>query len=261
MQLRTVRATQYVTALREGGSLPAIVAGDDLGLYVLKFRGAGQGPLALVAEVVAGEIGRELGLNVPELVFMEVDAALGRNEPDQEIRDLLKASIGLNLALDYLPGSTMFDPAAGDIADASTASMAVWFDALVMNVDRTPRNANLLCWHRELYFIDHGASIYVHHDWESMLERAESPFREVKSHILLPWATMLGEVDVKARTALTVEKIEEILDAVPDNWLMRDTEGIGVAEKRAVYRDFFSRRLKASAKFIEEADRARAQLV
>lgn len=138
MRFRTVRATQYVTALREGGSLPAIVAADDLGLYVLKFRGAGQGPMALVAELVAGEIGRELGLNVPELVFIEVDAALGRNEPDEEIRDLLKASVGLNLALDYLPGSTMFDPAAGDVADAKTASTAVWFDAFVMNVDRTP---------------------------------------------------------------------------------------------------------------------------
>lgn len=261
MQLRTVRATQYVTALREGGSLPAIVAGDDLGLYVLKFRGAGQGPLALVAELVAGEIGRELGLNVPELVLMELDPALGRNEPDEEIRDLLKASVGLNLALDYLPGSTMFDPAAGDVADAKTASLAVWFDAFVMNVDRTPRNANLLCWHRELYFIDHGASIYVHHDWETMLERAESPFREVRNHILLPWATVLEQMEESARLALTPEKIEEILEAVPDKWLLREGEGASAAEKRAVYRDFFSRRLKASAKFREEADRARAELV
>lgn len=261
MQLRTVRATQYVTALREGGSLPAIVAGDDLGLYVLKFRGAGQGPLALVAELVAGEIGRELGLNIPELVFAEVDAALGRNEPDEEIRDLLKASVGLNLALDYLPGSTMFDPAAGDVADAKTASMAVWFDAFVMNVDRTPRNANLLCWHKELYFIDHGASIYVHHDWETMLERAESPFREVKRHILLPWASALAEAGERARLVLTAEKIEEILEQVPDKWLLREQEGASAAEKRAVYRDFFLRRLKAAARFREEAERARAELV
>ena len=274
MQLRTVRATQYVTALREGGSLPAIVAADDLGLYVLKFRGAGQGPLALVAELVAGEIGRELGLNVPELVFVEVDAALGRYEPDQEIRDLLKASVGLNLALDYLPGSTMFDPAAGDKADAKTASMAVWFDAFVMNVDRTPRNANLLCWHRELYFIDHGAAIYVHHDWESMLQRAESPFREVKNHVLLPWASALGAADNSARTVLTAARVEEILESVPDKWLttpasglagdpgmMRDNDGISAAEKRVVYRDFFARRLAASEKFVEEANRARAELV
>src|SRR5215831_7050543 len=166
MQLRTIRATQYVTALREGGSLPAIVAGDDLGLYVLKFRGAGQGPLVLVAELIAGEIGRALGLNVPELVFLEVDAALGRNEPDYEIRELLKASVGLNLALDYLPGSTMFDPAAGGSADASTASLAVWFDAFVANVDRTARNPNLLYWHKTLYFIDHGAALYFQHNWK-----------------------------------------------------------------------------------------------
>ncbi|HMF53580.1 MAG TPA: HipA family kinase [Edaphobacter sp.] len=261
MQLRTVRATQYVTALREGGSLPAIVAAEDLGLYVLKFRGAGQGPLALVAELVAGEIGRELGLNVPELVFTEVDAALGRNEPDEEIRDLLKASVGLNLALDYLPGSTMFDPAAGDVADAKTASMAVWFDAFVMNVDRTPRNANLLCWHGQLYFIDHGAALYAHHDWRTMLERAESPFREGKNHILLPWASELAEADERARLMLTPEKIAAILEEIPDHWLMRDDDGISAAEKRAVYRDFFSRRLKASAKFREEADRARAELI
>jgi hypothetical protein len=261
MQLRTVRATQYVTALREGGSLPAIVAADDLGMYVLKFRGAGQGPLALVAELVAGEIGRELGLNVPELVFIEVDPALGRNEPDEEIRDLLKASVGLNLALDYLPGSTMFDPAAGEVADAQTASMAVWFDAFVMNVDRTPRNANLLCWHRELYFIDHGAALYVHHDWETMLDRAESPFRESKNHILLPWATRMEEAEERARLILTPDKLAAILEAVPDKWLLRDHEGISAAQKREVYANFFTRRLKASSIFREEASRARAQLV
>jgi hypothetical protein len=261
MQLRTIRATQYVTALREGGSLPAIVAADDLGMYVVKFRGAGQGPLALVAELIAGEIGRALGLNVPELVFVEVDAALGRNEPDQEIRELLKASIGINLALDYLPGSTMFDPAAGDKVDAKTASLAVWFDAFVMNVDRTPRNANLLMWHREPYFIDHGAALYVHHDWQSMLQRAESPFRESKNHILLPWATVLETAEEHARSVLHADLIAEILDAVPDKWLLRDNEGISAAEKRQVYLDFFTRRLAASQKFVEEAERARVQLV
>src|SRR5829696_865681 len=151
MTIRTVCATRYVTPLREGGSLPAIVEADDLGLYVLKFRGAGQGPLALVAELVAGELGRRLGLRVPEIVFVEVDAVLGRNEPDQEIRDLLQASVGINLALDYLPGSVTFDPAAGDRASAEVASTAVWFDAFVTNIDRTPRNPNLLYWHKELY--------------------------------------------------------------------------------------------------------------
>jgi hypothetical protein len=259
--LRTVRATQYVTALREGGSLPAIIEADDQGMYVLKFRGAGQGPLALAAELIAGEIGRALGLRVPELVFVEVDAALGRNEPDQEIRDLLKASAGLNLALDYLPGSTMFDPAAGDKADARTASLAVWFDAFVANVDRTARNANLLCWHRELYFIDHGAALYFHHDWKNMAAKAESRFAQVKEHILLPWASALEEADATAHQKLTAPLFAEILNSVPEGWLLPEAHELTVIEKRAVYEDFFIRRLKASANFIEEAMRARADLV
>jgi hypothetical protein len=248
-------------AMREGGSLPAIIEADDLGMYVVKFRGAGQGPLALVAELVAGEIGRALELNVPDLVFVEVDPALGRNEPDQEIRDLLKASVGLNLALDYLPGSTMFDPAAGDKADAATASMAVWFDAFVANVDRTPRNANLLNWHRELYFIDHGAAMYYHHDWPTMLEKAESPFREVKSHILLPWARSMDEADERAHGLLTAEFFVEVLEAVPDKWLLNDHDGLSAEEKRRVYVDFFEHRLRTSATFVEEAKRARTELV
>jgi HipA-like protein len=259
--IRTVRATQYVTALREGGSLPAIIEADDLGLYVLKFRGAGQGPLALVAELVAGEIGRRLGLRVPELVLVEVDAALGRNEPDEEIRDLLRASVGLNLALDYLPGSSMFDPAAGDTADAQTASLAVWFDAFVVNVDRTPRNANLLCWHKELYFIDHGAALYFQHDWKSMAGKAENPFAQVKQHILLPWASELEQADAAARKLLNAEIFAAILADVPEAWLLPEAKELSAAEKRAVYLDFFTRRLNRSPKFVEEALRARAELV
>jgi len=259
--LRTVRATQYVTALREGGSLPAIIEADDQGMYVVKFRGAGQGPLALVAELVAGEIGRALGLKVPELVFVEVDAALGRNEPDQEIRDLLKASVGLNLALDYLPGSTMFDVAAGDKADAQTASLAVWFDAFVANVDRTARNANLLCWHRELYFIDHGAALYFHHDWKSMAAKAESRFAQVKEHVLLPWASALQEANAFAHERLSASVFAKILESVPERWLLPETQELSEIEKRGVYEDFFMRRLKSSANFVEEAMRARAELV
>lgn len=259
--IRTVRATQYVTALREGGSLPAIIEADDLGLYVLKFRGAGQGLLALAAELIAGEIGRALGLRVPELVLVEVDAALGRNEPDEEIRDLLRASVGLNLALDYLPGSSMFDPAAGDIADAETASLAVWFDAFVANVDRTPRNANLLCWHRELYFIDHGAALYFHHDWRTMADKAENPFAQVKQHILLPWASAMEEADAAARKQLNPKIFAEILEQVPEEWLLPEAKDLSVAEKRAVYLDFFTRRLSGSSNFVEEAIRARAELV
>ena len=173
--LRTVNATRYVTPFREGGSLPALVEADDLGLYVLKFHGAGQGPLALAAEIIAGEIGRALGLKVPELVLMEVDAALGRNEPDYEIRELLRASTGLNMALDFLPGSVMFDPAAGDRAGEDLASAAVWFDAFVTNIDRTARNPNLLYWHKSIYFIDHGAALYFHHDWKDTARKGTLP--------------------------------------------------------------------------------------
>src|SRR5580704_1930143 len=189
--LRTANATRYVLPLREGGSLPAIVEADDLGIYVAKFRGAGQGVSALVAELVAGEIGRALELPVPEIVFIQMDAALSRNEPDYEIRQLLKASVGLNLALDYLPGSTMFDIAARDKVSAEEASLAVWFDAFTQNVDRTPRNANLLMWHRKLYLIDHGAALYFHHNWETMPGKAESPFAEIGQHVLLPWASRI----------------------------------------------------------------------
>ncbi|HZY61612.1 MAG TPA: HipA family kinase [Edaphobacter sp.] len=259
--LRTVRATQYVTALREGGSLPAIIEADDLGMYVLKFRGAGQGPAALAAELIAGEIGRALGLRIPELVLVEVDAALGRNEPDEEIRDLLRASVGLNMALDYLPGSTMFDPAAGDTADAQTASLAVWFDAFVVNVDRTPRNANLLSWHRKLYFIDHGAALYFHHDWKSMAEKAENPFAQVSQHILLPWASALDGADAIAHQQLNAEVFQATLEQVPEAWLLPEAKDLSAAERREVYLDFLVRRLKASPKFVEEAKRARAQLV
>src|SRR5262249_31330769 len=177
--LRTVRATRYVLPLREGGSLPAIVEADDLGLYVVKFRGAGQGILALIAEIIAGEIARALGLRLPELVLLDLDASLGRNEPDYEIRQLLKASSGLNVALDYLPGSIMFDPAARDIPAADEASLIVWFDAFVQNVDRTAKNANLLMWHRKLYLIDHGAALFFHHNWESLASKIESPFADI----------------------------------------------------------------------------------
>jgi hypothetical protein len=259
--IRTVRATQYVTALREGGSLPAIVVADDLGMYVLKFRGAGQGPLALVAELVAGEIGRALGLRIPELVFAEVDPALGRNEPDQEIRDLLKASAGRNLALDYLPGSTMFDPAAGDVADAQTASLAVWFDAFVMNVDRTARNANLLCWHQQLYFIDHGAALFFHHNWQTAAQKSTAPFADIRHHILLPWASALQEADAAARSRLNPVVFEEILAEVPDAWLAPDPTAVAAAKRRTAYVEFFIRRLQTSTNFVEEAIRAHAELV
>jgi hypothetical protein len=259
--LRTVQATRYVTPLREGGSLPALVEGDDLGLYVLKFRGAGQGPLALVAEIVAGEIGRVLGLKVPEIVLMEVDAALGRNEPDEEIRDLLQASIGVNLALDFLPGSVMFDPAAGDTASADLASTAVWFDAYVTNVDRTARNPNLLCWHKSIYLIDHGATLYFHHDWKHLDRMARSPFAAIRTHVLLPWASRVEEIDPFLRTRLNEGVFAGILEHVPDDWLLPEPGIAGPQAKRQAYIEYLMQRLNAAALFVEEAIRARDALV
>jgi hypothetical protein len=249
--LRTVRATRYVTPFREGGSLPALVEADDLGLYVLKFRGAGQGPLALVSEIVAGEIGRALGLPVPELVLMEVDAALGRNDPDYEIRELLRASVGLNLGMDFLPGSVMFDPAARDNASSELASAAVWFDAFVTNIDRTARNPNLLSWHKRLYFIDHGAALYFHHDWKDTAQMARSRFPQIRDHVLLPWADHIEQASRELRQKLDASVLTGILEDVPDAWL---------SARRADYLDYFLQRLEDSA-FVEEAVRAREQLV
>jgi hypothetical protein len=259
--LRTVDATRYVTPLREGGSMPAIVEASDLGMYVLKFRGAGQGPLALVAELIAGEIGRALGLAVPELVLMEVDAALGRNEADSEIRELLRASVGLNLALDYLPGSITFDPAAKDTVEADLASAAVWFDAFVTNVDRTPRNPNLLLWHRNLYFIDHGASLYFHHNWQNVEQSARSRFPAIRDHVLLPWASRIEEADARLRPLLSPELFTRVTDQIPDGWLLPEPGLEAPATKRAGYVDFLTRRLAAAPLFVEEAVRARAQHV
>jgi hypothetical protein len=259
--LRTVNATRYVTPFREGGSLPALVEADDLGLYVLKFHGAGQGPLALAAEIIAGEIGRALGLKVPELVLMEVDAALGRNEPDYEIRELLRASTGLNMALDFLPGSVMFDPAAGDRAGEDLASAAVWFDAFVTNIDRTARNPNLLYWHKSIYFIDHGAALYFHHDWKDTARKARSPFPAIRDHVLLPWAARIPQADRDLRALLNRGVLAAILDQVPDAWLLPEPELATPAAKRAAYVDYFMDRLDAASEFVEEAVRAHASVV
>jgi hypothetical protein len=247
--LRTVTATRYVTPLREGGSLPAIVEADDSGLYVLKFSGAGQGTLALVAELISGEIGRALGIRVPEIVLVETDAALGRNEPDREIRELLLASTGLNLALDYLPGSVMFDPAVKQTIDARAASEAVWFDAFVTNVDRTARNPNLLWWHKSLYFIDHGASLYFHHDWQNLEKKALSPFAPVRDHVLLRWASEIAAADAALRPRLSEALFTEIVAQIPDAWLPDD--------RRQGYITYLTTRLANSAVFVGEAVRAR----
>ncbi len=246
MDLRTVKVMRYVTPLREGGSLPAIVEGDDDGLYVLKFRGAGQGAKALIAELVAGEIARALGLPVPEIVFMDLDAQLAMTEPDPEIQELIKASGGLNLALDYLPGSIMFD-AAIEQPDAELASKIVWFDAFTANVDRAPRNANMLLWHKKLWLIDHGAALYYHHSWDTFATNSRNHFTMIKEHILFPFASEIEKADAELAAKLTPEILAEIVELIPDEWLDDP------AEQRKTYLEFFIDRLNAPRKFIMEA--------
>jgi hypothetical protein len=239
--LRTVTATRYVTPLREGGSLPALVEADDDGLYVLKFRGAGQGPKALAAEIVAGELARGLGLPVPELVLINVDAELGRAEPDPEIQDLINASVGVNLAVDFLPGALPYTPAQPPAEDLAAA--VVWLDALVENVDRTPRNPNLLRWHGNLWLIDHGASLFVHHGSGDPLAVARRPFPAIRDHVLLPAAGSLTDAD--ARLAPLADPAAAAA-LVPDAW--RDG---------APYAEHLEARLAEPREWVEEADRAR----
>lgn len=251
--IRTVTATRYVTPLREGGSLPAIVEADDDGLYVLKFRGAGQGPKALIAELVAGEIGRALGLPIPEIVFVELDPALGRNEPDPEIQALIDASAGLNLALDYLPGSLAFEPLALPSVDPALAARVVWFDAYVTNVDRTPRNPNLLVWHRRLWLIDHGAALYFHHTWADYLARARSPFAAIKDHMLLPIAADIRAADALLAPLITPALVERIVGAIPDEWLGDERPFGDPIAQRMAYITYLLSRLEAPRAFVEEA--------
>lgn len=253
MNVRTVKAVRYVTPLREGGSLPAIIEADDDGLYVLKFRGAGQGVKALIAEFLGGEIGRVLGLKVPEIVFVELDAELARTEPDPEIQDLIKASGGLNLALDYLPGSITFD-ALIQTPDSELSSKIVWFDALTANVDRTPRNANMLLWHKELWLIDHGAAFYFHHNWDNFPKNSRNPFSQIKDHILLPFAGELEKADAELSAKLAPEVLREIVGLIPDKWL-DDAE-----KERDVYLRFLTERLTAPREFAKEAIDARQSL-
>jgi hypothetical protein len=257
--VRTIEATRYLTPLREGGSLPAIVEGDDDGLYVLKFRGAGQGPKALIAELVAGELARAAGLPVPEIVFMQLDTELARTEPDPEIQDLIRASGGLNLALDYLPGALSYDPLTMPV-DAALASAIVWFDALVGNVDRSARNVNLLWWHRKLWLIDHGAAMVFQHQWDGFLERSARPFLPIRDHVLLPRASALAEADATLSPRLTAEVIGDIVQLIPDGWLAVDAQFAEPAAQRDAYRQHFHARLQAPRAFAEEAIRAHAQL-
>jgi hypothetical protein len=256
MQLRTVEARRYVTPLKEGGSMPAIVEGDDAGLYVLKFRGSGQGPRALIAELVAGEIARALGLDVPEIVLMTLDPVLARTEGDPEIQALIRASEGLNLALDYLPGAVTFDPVAWPV-DVELASRIVWFDAFVTNVDRTAKNVNMMVWHRRLRLIDHGAALYMHHDWDTALARARDPFSRIRDHVLIGRARHVAAVDQALATKLTAAVLAGIVDAIPADWLA----DAGGEPRRADYLRYLTQRLEAPRAFVEEAQRANAGLL
>ena len=253
--LRTVNVTRYVTPLREGGSLPAIAEADDEFLYVLKFRGAGQGVKALIAELIGYEIARAAGLKVPEVVFANLDTAFGRSEPDEEIQDLLKASVGLNLALHYLSGAITFDPAVNR-PDTMLSSVIVWLDCLLTNVDRTPRNTNMLIWHKELWLIDFGASLYFHHSWDNWQEQAIRPFAQVKNHVLLPFANDLEDVDAAMKKILTPAFISDIVSLIPDVWLHDEWQETP-AEVRKVYADFLNTRIVNSAVFVKEAQHAR----
>jgi len=259
-ELRTVNVTRYVTPLREGGSLPAIAEADDGFLYVLKFRGAGQGIKALIAELIGGEIARCLGMKIPEIVFANLDNAFGRTEPDEEIQDLLKASVGLNLALHYLSGAITFDPTVA-VVDPLTASRIVWLDCLLTNVDRTPRNTNMLMWHKELWLIDHGASLYFHHSWSNWEEQAKRPFVQVKDHVLLPQATQLEKVDADFRAILTEEQIRAIIAIIPEEWLLTLSHNGTPDEIREVYSRFLITRVAHSGIFVNEAQNAGKTLI
>lgn len=260
-ELRTVSATRYVTPLREGGSLPGLVEADDDGLYVVKFRGAGQGIKALIAELLVGEIGRALGLPVPELVFLELDAALGRNEADSDIKDLIEASVGTNIGLDFLPGSLPYDPLVAAPLDPQLASAIVWFDAYTTNVDRTARNTNMLLWHRQLRLIDHGAALYVHHSWANWQERIRSPFVQIKDHVLLPQASELEAIDAGLAALVTPEVVAGIIGLIPEGWLAADEHFGSASETRAAYQTYLQNRLESPRLFVEEAASARARAI
>lgn len=259
-EIRTVQVTRYITPLREGGSLPAIVEADDDFMYVIKFRGAGQGVKAIIAELIGGELARIIGLKMPEVVFANLDEAFGRTEPDEEIQDLLKASVGLNLGLHYLSGSTTFDPLVTKV-DAKQASKIVWLDSFLNNVDRTSRNTNMLLWHKELWLIDHGAALYFHHSWNNWEEQAIRPFSHIKDHVLLLQADQLEEVDKEMHELLNDEIIRSIVDLIPDEWLLVDAPFESAALHRQAYEQFLIGRFAHSPIFVKEIKDAREGII
>ncbi len=260
MEIRTVNVTRYITPLREGGSLPALAEADDGFKYVVKFRGAGHGSKMLISELIGGVVAHTLGFRVPEIVFINLDEAFGRTEGDEEIQDILKGSRGLNLGLHFLSGALTFDPVATQV-DSLTASKIVWMDAFLTNVDRTVRNTNMLMWHKELWLIDQGASLYFHHSWENWEKHALSPFTYIKDHVLLPYADKLNEVDIEFKKLLTPEKIGEIVSLLPDEWLNWGGEKETPQDIRQTYFNFLSERLKHSYLFTKEIQHAREALI
>ena len=260
IELRTVNVTRYITPLREGGSLPALAEADDDFKYVLKFRGAGHGVKALIAELLGGEIARTLGLKVPELVFANLDEAFGRSEGDEEIQDLLKGSRGLNLALHFLSGALTFDPVVTQV-DETLASKIVWLDAFITNIDRTVKNTNMLIWHKELWLIDHGATFYFHHSWGDWQKAAVTSFPYIKDHVLLPQASLIEEINEEMIALLPDKKLREITDLIPADWL--DWEGFDLSseEIREVYYQFLVMRRNNANNFVKQIQDARETLV
>lgn len=261
MMVRTVNTTKYLTPLREGGSLPAVIEADDGQLYVMKFAGSGHGTKALIAELLGGMIGQALGLAVPDIVFVELDPKLGPSEADWEIRGLLQASAGLNIGLRYLPGAFEYNSLLKPPPDPALASSIVWFDAFVTNVDRTPRNANILLWQGRLWLIDHGSCLYFHHSWKDYLQRSQSPFPHIKDHTLLRFASQLDAADANAHRLLSTGALESIVQLIPEVWLKSEPLFSNADEHREAYATFLRQRLQASNLFVEEAQRARAELL
>ncbi|QQU04388.1 HipA family kinase [Myroides odoratus] len=254
--LRSVVVTRYVTPLREGGSLPALADADDDFKYVIKFRGAGHGVKALIAELLGGLLAKTLGLPVPELVFATLDEAFGRTEADEEIQDLLKFSQGLNLGLHFLSGALTFDPQAYEV-DEKLASQVVWLDAFITNVDRTFRNTNMLVWHKELWLIDHGASFYFHHSFTNWEKSALTPFALIKDHVLLGKASQLDEVNEAFTRILTDEVLQEVVQQIPVDWLTWEESELNPEEIRAVYYQFLQLRRDYASLFVNEAKKVR----
>ncbi|MFT5168353.1 MAG: hypothetical protein ACI8P3_003595 [Saprospiraceae bacterium] len=256
LEIRTVNVIRYVTPLREGGSMPAIVEADDDFLYVIKFRGAGQGKKALIAELIGGELARAIGLKIPELVFMNLDDSFSKSEPDEEIQDLLKFSVGLNLGLHYLSGAITYDPLIS-IADPLSASKVVILDSMITNMDRTARNTNLLNWNKELWLIDHGASLYFHHAWSNWKTHAGGTFPLIKEHVLLERATLLAEASREIIAAVDDQLIEHIVSLIPDDWLAEAEGSFSPADKRKVYVEFLNTKLSNIDLLTKEAENAR----